>query len=119
VPLVPVDRAELPLVVLAVFALVDEPDVLLLVVLVDLEEPELLADVLDAPELLVLVDRAEVPVLLVAVLVSVFSFSFSFAAALVTSERSWPALRTETPFVLDDAVRVTRCSNDSFGCCFE
>lgn len=77
---------------------------------------------------LLLVERAEAPLVelalvLVAVLVEaevlpdvVVLFVSSLAAALFTSLRNWPALRTDTPFVLL-AVRVTRCSNESFGCC--
>lgn len=56
--------------------------------------------------------RADVVVVdvLVSVLVS------TFAAVFATSERNWPALRADTPPV-GVAVRVTRCSNDSDGCC--
>ena len=73
---------------------------------------------------LLLVERAEAPLVeLALVLVEaedlldvVVLFVSSLAAALFTSLRNWPALRTDTPFVLL-AVRVTRCSNESFGCC--
>lgn len=130
-----VERVDLPLV--EVVAVVDEAAVALVerelvgavvalsdfvVLLVDagvrfVEEVELL-----------LVERAEAPLVelalvLVAVLVEaevlldvVVLFVSSLAAALFTSLRNWPALRTDTPFVLL-AVRVTRCSNESFGCC--
>lgn len=126
-----VERVDLPLV--EVVAVVDEAAVALVereligavvalsdfvVLLVDagvrfVEEVELL-----------LVERAEVPLVeLALVLVEaevllevVVLFVSSLAAALFTSERNWPALRTDTPFVLL-AVRVTRCSNESFGCC--
>ena len=130
-----VERVDLPLV--EVVAVVDEAAVTLVerelvgavvalsdfvVLLVDagvrfVEEVELL-----------LVERAEAPLVelalvLVAVLVEaevlpdvVVLFVSSLAAALFTSLRNWPALRTDTPFVLL-AVRVTRCSNESFGCC--
>lgn len=130
-----VERVDLPLV--EVVAVVDEAAIALVerelvgavvalsdfvVLLVDagvrfVEEVELL-----------LVERAEAPLVelalvLVAVLVEaevlldvVVLFVSSLAAALFTSLRNWPALRTDTPFVLL-AVRVTRCSNESFGCC--
>ena len=126
-----VERVDLPLV--EVVAVVDEAAVALVerelvgaivalsdfvVLLVDagvrfVEEVELL-----------LVERAEVPLVeLALVLVEaedlldvVVLFVSSLAAALFTSLRNWPALRTDTPFVLL-AVRVTRCSNESFGCC--
>ena len=126
-----VERVDLPLV--EVVAVVDEAAVALVerelvgavvalsdfvVLLVDagvrfVEEVELL-----------LVERAEVPLVeLALVLVEaevllevVVLFVSSLAAALFTSERNWPALRTDTPFVLL-AVQVTRCSNESFGCC--
>ena len=126
-----VERVDLPLV--EVVAVVDEAAVALVerelvgavvalsdfvVLLVDagvrfVEEVELL-----------LVERAEAPLVeLALVLVEaeglldvVVLFVSSLAAALFTSLRNWPALRTDTPFVLL-AVRVTRCSNESFGCC--
>ena len=126
-----VERVDLPLV--EVVAVVDEAAVALVerelvgavvalsdfvVLLVDagvrfVEEVELL-----------LVERAEVPLVeLALVLVEaevlpdvVVLFVSSLAAGLFTSLRNWPALRTDTPFVLL-AVRVTRCSNESFGCC--
>jgi len=51
---------------------------------------------------------------LVSVFVSVLVSDL--AEAFATSERSWPALRTDTPPV-EEGVTVTRFSNDSFGCC--
>ena len=126
-----VERVDLPLV--EVVAVVDEAAVALVerelvgavvalsdfvVLLVDagvrfVEEVELL-----------LVERAEAPLVELALVLveaevlldAVVLFVSSLAAALFTSLRNWPALRTDTPFVLL-AVRVTRCSNESFGCC--
>ena len=55
------------------------------------------------------------PEVVVVLLVEEDDLVSSLAAALLTSERNCPALRTDTPLVVE-AVRVTRCSNDSVGC---
>ena len=128
-----VERVDLPLV--EVVAVVDEAAVALV-------ERELVGAVVALSDFVVLlvdagvrfvgevelllVERAEAPLVelalvLVAVLVEAevlldVLFVSSLAAALFTSLRNWPALRTDIPFVLL-AVRVTRCSNESFGCC--
>ena len=130
-----VERVDLPLV--EVVAVVDEAAVALVerelvgavVALSDFVVLLVDAGVRFVEEVkLLLVERAEAPLVelalvLVAVLVEaevlldvVVLFVSSLAAALFTSLRNWPALRTDTPFVLL-AVRVTRCSNESFGCC--
>ena len=81
----PVERAEVPLVEVALVELLLLPLVAV-----------------------VLVAFVRVEVVVVVLFVS------SLAAVLATSVRNWPALRTDTPLVLL-AVRVTRCSNESFG----
>ena len=69
----------------------------------------------DLVELVVLEELVELEDLVVLAVLVVLVFASSLAGDLFTSWRSCPALRTETPFVLE-AVRVTRCSNESFGC---
>ena len=77
---------------------VEEPDVP-----EEVEEPEVLEEL---EELEVLEDELEED-----------DCSEVLAAWRWVSVRSWPALRTVTPEPLGVSWWVTRCSNDSFGCC--
>ena len=107
-----VERVEVP--VLADVAVLVVPVVA--VVELDLEEVVVLVE--DEEELFVLLEEAAgvVDVLALVELVVVVGLVSSFVDALLTSDRNWPALRTDTPLVLE-AVRVTRCSNEPSGCC--
>ena len=81
------------------------------------EELEVLEELEELEELEVLEELEELEVLEELDELEEDDCSGVLAAWRWVSVRSWPALRTVTPEPLGVSWCVTRCSNDSFGCC--